>query len=164
VRFRTFAVMLAAIVLVGPACGDDDATAEDDGTRTIEIELTDFQFSPDLAAVSAGQTVEFIVTNHGAVEHEFRVTTQRGIDDHIAGGHQEHLGDDDMDDDDMGDMDDDDMGGDDIGEMPKLVIPPGETMTLTVTMHDDPTTYTRFVCLIPGHYEAGMVGEIVYSG
>ena len=163
-RFRTFAVMLAAIVLVGPACGDDDATAEDDGTRTIEIELTDFQFSPDLAAVSAGQTVEFIVTNHGAVEHEFRVTTQRGIDDHIAGGHQEHLGDDDMDDDDMGDMDDDDMGGDDIGEMPKLVIPPGETMTLTVTMHDDPTTYTRFVCLIPGHYEAGMVGEIVYSG
>ncbi|MDP2623710.1 MAG: plastocyanin/azurin family copper-binding protein [Actinomycetota bacterium] len=173
-RFRTFAVMLAAIVLVGPACGDDDATAEDDGTRTIE--LTDFQFSPDLAAVSAGQTVEFIVTNHGAVEHEFRVTTQRGIDDHIAGGHQEHLGDDDMHDDDMGDMgddmgdmDDDDMGGDDIGgddigEMPKLVIPPGETMTLTVTMPDDPTTYTRFVCLIPGHYEAGMVGEIVYSG
>jgi plastocyanin len=80
--------MLAAIVLVGPACSDDDATAEDDGTRTIEIELTDFQFSPDLAAVSAGQTVEFIVTNHGAVEHEFRVTTQRGIDDHIAGGHQ----------------------------------------------------------------------------
>jgi uncharacterized cupredoxin-like copper-binding protein len=37
-------------------------------------------------------------------------------------------------------------------------------MTLTVTMPDDPTTYTRFVCLIPGHYEAGMVGEIVYSG
>jgi len=154
VRFRTFAVMLAAIVLVGPACGDDDATAEDDGTRTIEIELTDFQFSPDLAAVSAGQTVEFIVTNHGAVEHEFRVTTQRGIDEHIAGGHQEHLGGDDM----------DDMGGDDIDDMPMLVIPPGQTMTLTVTMPDDPTTYTRFVCLIPGHYEAGMVGEIVYSG
>jgi uncharacterized cupredoxin-like copper-binding protein len=162
--------MLAAIVLVGPACGDDDATAEDDGTRTIEIELTDFQFSPDLAAVSAGQTVEFIVTNHGAVEHEFRVTTQRGIDEHIAGGHQEHLGGDDMDDmggddmDDMGGDDMDDMGGDDIDDMPMLVIPPGQTMTLTVTMPDDPTTYTRFVCLIPGHYEAGMVGEIVYSG
>jgi uncharacterized cupredoxin-like copper-binding protein len=61
-------------------------------------------------------------------------------------------------------MDDDDMGDDDMGEMPKLVIPPGPTMTLTVTMPDDPTTYTRFVCLIPGHYEAGMVGEIVYSG
>jgi uncharacterized cupredoxin-like copper-binding protein len=157
VRFRTFTVLLAVVVLIGAACGDDDATAQDDGIRTIEIELTDFQFSPDLAAVSTGQTVEFIVTNHGALEHEFRVTTQHGIDEHIAGGHQEH-----MDDDDMGDMDDDDMG--DLGDMPMLVIPPGETMTLTVTMPDDPTTYTRFVCLIPGHYEAGMVGEIVYSG
>jgi uncharacterized cupredoxin-like copper-binding protein len=165
VRFRTFTVLLAVVVLIGAACGDDDATAQDDGIRTIEIELTDFQFSPDLAAVSTGQTVEFIVTNHGALEHEFRVTTQHGIDEHIAGGHQEHMDDDDMgdmDDDDMGDMDDDDMG--DLGDMPMLVIPPGETMTLTVTMPDDPTTYTRFVCLIPGHYEAGMVGEIVYSG
>jgi uncharacterized cupredoxin-like copper-binding protein len=158
-------VLLAVVVLIGAACGDDDATAQDDGIRTIEIELTDFQFSPDLAAVSTGQTVEFIVTNHGALEHEFRVTTQHGIDEHIAGGHQEHMDDDDMgdmDDDDLGDMDDDDMG--DLGDMPMLVIPPGETMTLTVTMPDDPTTYTRFVCLIPGHYEAGMVGEIVYSG
>jgi uncharacterized cupredoxin-like copper-binding protein len=165
VRFRTFTVLLAVVVLIGAACGDDDATAQDDGIRTIEIELTDFQFSPDLAAVSTGQTVEFIVTNHGALEHEFRVTTQHGIDEHIAGGHQEHMDDDDMgdmDDDDLGDMDDDDMG--DLGDMPMLVIPPGETMTLTVTMPDDPTTYTRFVCLIPGHYEAGMVGEIVYSG
>ena len=172
-RFRTFTVLLAVVVLIGAACGDDDATAQDDGIRTIEIELTDFQFSPDLAAVSTGQTVEFIVTNHGALEHEFRVTTQHGIDEHIAGGHQEHMDDDDMgdmddddmgdmDDDDMGDMDDDDMG--DLGDMPMLVIPPGQTMTLTVTMPDDPTTYTRFVCLIPGHYEAGMVGEIVYSG
>ena len=167
-RVNIVLAAVAAALLIVPACGDDADTAPE-GPRRVDIELSDFEFDPDLASVTAGQTVEFVVTNNGAVEHEFRVTNQAEIDAHIAGGHQEHT------DDGMGDMSDetgDDMGdmsdetGDDMGDMeqPMLVLPPGETMTLTVTFPEDTTLFTHFVCLIPGHYEAGMVGEIVYSG
>ncbi|HSM02278.1 MAG TPA: plastocyanin/azurin family copper-binding protein [Acidimicrobiia bacterium] len=166
--YRRIAVVVAAAMLVVPACGDDGDAAPADGPKRIEIEMTEFAFDPDLASVVAGETVEFVVTNSGAVEHEFRLTDQAEIDAHIEGGHEEHEGDDEM-----GDMADEhdegtgDMSNGDMGEMdehPMLVVPPGETMTLTVTFPDDPSELTHFVCLIPGHYEAGMIGQIVYSG
>lgn len=135
---------LMTLALAVAACGDDGEATGDDPQRRVEIEATDFAFAPDLVAASAGQTIEFVVTNSGDNEHEFRVTDQADIDAHIAGGHEEHMGHD------MGDM----------GETPMLVLQPGETATLTVTFPDDPTAFTRFVCLIPGHYEAGMVGQI----
>lgn len=144
---------LLMLVLLIAACGDGGETTRDDGPRRVEIEATDFTFTPDLVTASAGETIEFVVTNSGAVEHEFRVTDQADIDAHIAGGHEEHMGDDAGDD--IGDD-----AGDDMGDTPMLVLQPGETMTLTVTIPDDPTVFTRFVCLIPGHYEAGMVGQI----
>ena len=160
---RKAAVFVSVVLLVVPACGDDGETSAPDGPKRIEIELSDFQFDPDLASVDAGETVEFVLTNNGAVEHEFRVTNQAEIDAHIESGHEDHddeMGD--MSDDEMGDMSDDEMGEAD--EHPLLVIPPGETRTLTVVFPEDPAELTHFVCLIPGHYEAGMVGEIVYSG
>lgn len=163
--FRMTATLVAAALLLVPACGDDGDAAPSDEPKRIEIELSDFEFHPDLASVVAGETVEFVVTNNGAVEHEFRVTNQGEIDAHIEGGHEEHMGEDDMSEDDMGDMTDEhdeEMG--DMDERPMLVVAPGETMTLTVTFPPDPAEFTHFVCLIPGHYEAGMVGQIVYSG
>jgi len=172
---RTIVTVVAVALLVIPACGDDADDATGEGPSRIEIELGEFQFDPDLASVAAGQTVEFVVTNNGALEHEFRVTNQAEIDAHIAGGHEEHTEGDDMGDMSEGESDDmpddtigesDDMSDDTMGEVGEnmLVIPPGETMTLTVTFPEDTTEFTRFVCLIPGHYEAGMVGDIAYSG
>jgi uncharacterized cupredoxin-like copper-binding protein len=149
-------IALTALMLVVAACGDDGGgEGVEDGVRRIEITAAEFQFRPDLVTVSPGETVEFVVTNDGAEVHEFRVTNQADIDAHVEGGHEEHGGMGDMSD--VGDMSDDDMGL----EVP--TIPVGQTMTLTVTFPDDPTELTRFVCLIPGHYEAGMVGDIIYS-
>ncbi|MEX2323071.1 MAG: plastocyanin/azurin family copper-binding protein [Acidimicrobiia bacterium] len=153
--------MYAVLVLVVAACGDDKPGEEaSDGVRRIEISAAEFHFTPDLVTVSPGETVEFVVTNDGDIDHEFRVTDQAGIDAHIEGGHEEHGGGD------MDDMSDDgDMG--DMGEAGMdsgmLTLAPGSVMTLTVTFPDNPEELTRFVCLIPGHYEAGMVGDIRYS-
>lgn len=156
-RFLSRGAVLAALVLLAASCGDD-GTEGGDGVNRIEISATEFQFRPGLVLVSPGDIVEFVVTNDGAIEHEFRVTNQADIDAHIEGGHEEHG-------DDMGDMSEDDMGDMSEGDMgfEVLTIPAGQTMTLTVTFPDDPSELTRFVCLIPGHYEAGMVGEITYS-
>jgi uncharacterized cupredoxin-like copper-binding protein len=146
-RMRPLPTLLILVLLIA-ACGDGGETTGSDGSR-VAIEATEFAFAPDLVVASAGETIEFIVTNGGTLEHEFRVTNQADIDAHIAGGHQEHMGD--------GTSEE---TGEDMGDTPMLVLQPGETRTLTVTIPDDPTAITRFVCLIPGHYEAGMVGDI----
>lgn len=43
-------------------------------------------------------------------------------------------------------------------------IQPGKTSTLTFTAPEEPGTYPiRFICAVPGHEDAGMIGEIVVS-
>ena len=77
------------------------------------------------------------------VEHEFRLSNQPRIDEHIAVGHAD--------------------SGDDHGTTPDIVVlvQPGETRSVDVTF-PDPTSYTVIACLIPGHYEAGMFGSVDY--
>jgi uncharacterized cupredoxin-like copper-binding protein len=67
----------------------------------------------------------------------------------MAAGHEDH----------------DDEGGhhDEEGGDLYVQVAPGETGELLFTVPDDMTLYTEIGCLIPGHYEAGMAGEIVYT-
>ncbi len=129
---------------------DDDNAAEAD--RSVEVILAEFAFDPDAFEVTAGETVEFVVTNTGFVEHEFRLSNGHRIDEHLAAGHEDH--DEDMDD--MGGHHEE--GGDYI-----LLVQPGETGSITITFDGDPSLYTEVACLIPGHYEAGMYTPLNYS-
>ena len=38
-----------------------------------------------------------------------------------------------------------------------------ETTELVVVFPEDTSLYTEIACLLPGHYEAGMKGDIEYS-
>ena len=113
-----------------------DATAV---TRTIEIRMSDkMRFTPDLISVREGETVRLVHRNGGKRLHEFVLGTKQELDAHAA---------------------------------LMLKFPQME--------HDEPYmahvaagrkgeivwTFNRagefdFACLIPGHYQAGMVGKV----
>jgi len=149
----------AAILSIG---GNDSSTAADTttatttasdtnaGPRVIEVMVDEFSIS-NLGPIAEGETIEFWVTNMGAVPHEFEITDLDAVDAHLAGGHSAH--------------DDGDMAmAADVADSPeaKITIEPGQTETLIVTF-DDPAEQTLAVCLIPGHYEAGMTTSLLVA-
>lgn len=110
----------------------EDEPHEGAPIRQIEVTLDEFTISP--FEVEVGETVTFVVTNIGAIVHEFEITNAEGIEHH---GHDV----------------DHEEGLSDL----EVELAPGETGWLTVTITEDMTVA---VCLLPGHYEAGMVFEL----
>lgn len=131
----------------------DDSTAAENTTpadRTVEIAMTEFAFEPASLTVVAGETIEFVVTNEGVVPHEFRLSNAHRIEEHIASGHEDHG--------------DEGEGGHHEGDADVVIeVEAGATDTVTVTLPEDATIFTEIACLLPGHYEAGMKGEVTYS-
>ena len=44
-----------------------------------------------------------------------------------------------------------------------IVLKTGETGEVVMTFPEDATLYTEMACLLPGHYEAGMTGPVMYG-
>lgn len=126
---------------------DDTTTAEK--RRTVQVAMNEFSFEPAEFEAVAGETIEFVVTNLGVVEHEFRLSNEHRIEEHLASGHADH--------DDSGDG-----GHHEDGDV-ILLVQPGETDSITVTFGEDTTLYSEVACLIPGHYEAGMKAPMSLS-
>jgi uncharacterized cupredoxin-like copper-binding protein len=166
-----FLLILTTLALVIAACGDDSTeptvsttggqtattstqaqdpttTSTDDGERVVEITMTEFAFEPDRVEVHAGETVRFLVVNEGRVEHELRLSNPHRVEEHLASGHDDH----------------EEEGGhhEEDGDV-FIELQPGETGELVVDFPEDTTVYTEMVCLLPGHYEAGMVGDLDYT-
>lgn len=107
--------------------------------RTIEVGMTDtMRFTPDRIEVRQGDTIRFILPNGGKLMHEFVLGTKQELDEHAA-------------------------------QMKKF---PNMEHDEPYMAHVSPAgkgeiiwTFNRagdffFGCLLPGHYEAGMVGNI----
>jgi uncharacterized cupredoxin-like copper-binding protein len=137
---------------------EDEAEEAADADRVVNVTMSEFAFDPAIV-VTAGETVTFVVTNAGVVEHEFRISNAHRIEEHIASGHEDHDEGGDMDD----DMDMDEGGHHEENADVMIMVPAGETGEVTVTFPDDTTLYTDVACLIPGHYEAGMHAELSYD-
>lgn len=104
-------------------------------TTTIDVTMTDFQFSPSSFTVPAGQEITVRSTNTGAVIHNFIIM---------------HLGQS------AGtEFDDDDI--------PNIYweteIAPGGSVETSFTAPQEPGEY-EVVCSTPGHVQAGMVGKL----
>ncbi len=127
--------------------GDHDM-ADMDADRTIEVTMTEFAFDSNPITVSAGETIEFVITNAGAIEHEFRVSNDHRVEEHLAGGHADH---------------EEGTGGHHEDADQYIVVQPGETASLMVMFGEDTSIYTNIVCLIPGHFEAGMEAGLEYT-
>lgn len=139
---RTRTIALASVLLLNlVACGDDKAASPDRGSadRTVEVDMVDIAFEPEVIDVAAGETVRFVFRNSGEVAHDAFIGDKSAQADHAA------------------DMADAHGGHDEDGE--GITVEPGDTAELTHTFgaEDDGLLIG---CHQPGHYDAGMVTEI----
>ena len=118
--------------------GHDHAGAP--GTeRVIEVTAVDVDFEPKSIIVKAGETIRFVVTNQGSIDHEFVVG-----DGAAQIAHAEEMA---------------AMGGAmDHSHTDAIILKPGETREVVHTFGAGQNL--QFACHIPGHYEAGMWGTI----
>jgi uncharacterized cupredoxin-like copper-binding protein len=107
--------------------------------RTVQVRMSDaMRFSPATLTVRRGDTVRFVVHNDGRVLHEMVLGTPKAIDEHAAlmkrFPEMEHA------------------------DANMAHVKPGARGEM-VWQFTQPGTF-RYACLQPGHYEAGMVGEV----
>ena len=108
-------------------------------TRTIGIDMSDdMRFSPAEITVRQGETIRFVVRNKGKMLHEMVIGTMDELNAH-AEMMRKHPG-----------MEHD--------EPYMSHVNAGKKQTLVWQFSKAGEFY--FACLIPGHFEAGMVGKI----
>jgi uncharacterized cupredoxin-like copper-binding protein len=109
-------------------------------TRTIEIAMTDdMRFTPDRIEIRQGEMVKFVVKNGGKTLHELVLGTKPELDKHAALMVK--------------------FPGMEHDESHMVHVKPRKSEPL-VWNFNRPGEF-QFACLIPGHYQAGMVGTIV---
>lgn len=109
-------------------------------TRTINIDMSDaMRFSPASLTVKQNETVRFVAKNSGKIKHEIVLGTMRELKEHAemmkkypAMDHDEPF---------------------------MAHVAPGKTGRIVWQFTTSGEFY--YGCLIPGHFEAGMVGKIV---
>ena len=141
-RSRTMlAATIAAFAVLAAACGSDEP---DIASPVPGVEADDdhgeFAFEPTEVEVEVDETVTFRVVNVGNLPHDFTLGDAETQDEHEA---------------EMADMP---MGDPDGHDANAVTIPAGETAEMTWTFTEAGTILMG--CHIPGHYDAGMRGEI----
>lgn len=108
-------------------------------TRTVTVGMADtMRFTPSVVIVKRGETVRFVVRNHGKVLHEMVLGTAEALREHAElmkkFPEMEHAD-------------------------PNMAhVSPGATGEI-VWQFTRPGEF-EFACLQPGHFEAGMVGKV----
>jgi uncharacterized cupredoxin-like copper-binding protein len=108
-------------------------------SRTVNVRMSDkMRFTPAQLSVKQGETVRFYVKNAGQVMHEMVLGTMEELKEHSA-MMQKHPG-----------MEHD--------EPYMAHVPPGKTETMVWQFTKAGEFY--YGCLVPGHFEAGMIGKV----
>lgn len=112
-------------------------------SRTIAVKMSDnMRFTPDKIEVRQGETIRFVLTNAGQVMHEYVLGTRPVLEEHAAlmkrFPNMEH-------------------------DEPYMAhVAPGKKGEIIWTFNR--AGEFDFACLLPGHYEAGMVGSLTVTG
>ena len=157
---KTFLLSTAAMLITAPLAFADGThggghaammaigTPGDAGhvDRTIEVLMMEpddgsMVFDPGKLDIRKGETVRFIVTNKGELEHEFVLDTIELNIEHKALMQE------------FPEMEHDDPNA--------IRLMPGETGEIVWTFSNDGDF--EFACLIPGHYESGMFGPVAVN-
>ena len=112
-------------------------------SRTVEITMTDaMSYFPPSIAVKRNETIRFVLRNDGQLKHEMVLGTIEELKEHAAlmlkFPEMEHA------------------------DPNQASVEPGKTGNL-VWQFTNAGTFD-FACLQPGHYEAGMKGQVVVAG
>lgn len=124
--------------------------------RTVKVTLGEMYYEPASLKVKAGETVKFVIENSGELLHEFNLGTavmhaehRKEMAEMMASGALTPTG---MDHSKMGHAH---MKHDDPNS---VLVEPGQTAELIWVFPK--SGELQFACNVPGHSEAGMVGEI----
>jgi uncharacterized cupredoxin-like copper-binding protein len=132
--------------------------------RTVEIVMHDNYYEPETISVEEGETVRFVVKNAGEFVHEFNIATAEMHRDHQPEMMMmvEH-----------GVLEADRINMEAAAKMQasmghgmhdaanSVLLEPGKTGEVIWTFGK--SAELEFACNIPGHYEAGMMGQIKLS-
>ncbi|TDR52078.1 putative cupredoxin-like copper-binding protein [Halomonas ventosae] len=161
----TLGLIATPTFAAGKHGGSHGSESEADIDRTIRFEAGDMWFDPEGLDIVSGETIRFEIANTGNLEHEFVIGDTSAQEEHrkmmleMAGSHGEsgvHGG--------HGGHDGHDMAEGGLGSsMPAVTIAPGETAELVWTAPENAGDL-EYACNIPGHYEAGMYGDIDFQG
>ncbi len=108
-------------------------------SRTITVEMHDtMRFTPDKLSVKAGETIRFFVVNKGKMAHELVIDSKEGLAEHAEMmrkmPHMDH-------------------------KEPNMIRLEAGKRGGVVWQFTE-AGEVPFACLIPGHFEAGMVGAV----
>ena len=137
------AASIVLAVIVAACSGGGSATQDPDGSKdpptTVRITLRDtLQMEPNKVTVPAGQAITFVVTNDGALDHEFFVGDEAAQAEHAR---------------EMATM-----GGMTHDEAMGIGLKPGQTKELVVTF--DAAGAMIAGCHVNSHYAGGMKATI----
>ena len=108
-------------------------------TRTVRVAMSDnMRFTPADLSVKHGETIRFVVHNEGKVMHEMVLGTKEDLAKHAKIMRMSH-----------------EMTHD---KAHMLHVAPGKTGEIIWEFSQAGTVH--FGCLIPGHFEAGMIGKV----
>ncbi len=108
-------------------------------TRTVNVDMSDkMRFTPSDISIKQGEIISFIIKNSGKVMHEFVLGNMKELKEH-AELMKKHPG-----------MEHD--------EPYMAHVAPGKTQTMV--WHFTKAGEFNFGCLLPGHFEAGMIGKV----
>jgi len=99
----------------------------------------DMRFAPERIEVKLGETIRFVHRNDGKTLHEFVIGTKQELDKHAAMMRKQP--------------------GMEHDEPYMAHVAAGKSAEMIWTFNR--AGEFDFACLIPGHYEAGMVGKII---
>jgi uncharacterized cupredoxin-like copper-binding protein len=134
-------VVLAMSAFVLAACGGGG----EETSNEFEVNLVnEFSFDPDVITVKAGDTITVTFENNGTVDHNLNFVKPDAELDHLLEEIEEGAGEH-IDEELLTDM---------------HSIEPGHTEVATFTAPSEPGEYS-FLCTVPGHAEAGLMGTFV---
>ena len=108
-------------------------------SRTVRVDMSDkMRFTPASLTVKQGDTVKFVVKNSGKVMHEMVIGTIKELKEHAEMMRKHPT------------MEHD--------EPYMAHVPPGKTETMVWQFTK--AGEFNFGCLVPGHFEAGMIGKV----
>ena len=104
-------------------------------SNKLNVEITDFAFTPNQFTITAGEEITLHVIHKGLVEHDLIIMKlNTDVGPHFNAEDQPNV-------------------------FWEVKIQPGESRTITLTAPTQPGTY-QIVCGMAGHVEAGMIGVL----
>ncbi|MBI3980074.1 MAG: cupredoxin domain-containing protein [Chloroflexi bacterium] len=147
--------LLLAACTPATAIGRQHVEETTGGVREVVVKANEWSFAPTSIQLTAGQPVRLLLANEGKILHDMAVV---GLDAdvHEAAGHgagEQHgeakAG--------HAEAADHDTGGAKV----HVNAEPGETGVLEFTPTDSGTF--EFICTLPGHRQAGMIGKLMVA-